>query len=398
MTAIRTLPENPTQLLPRSAYVDDQWLARERAELFGKTWSFAGVVSDFTKPGDYRTYQVGNYPLVVLMDRDGDLRAFHNICRHRGTELLEGSGNAGSKLVCPYHLWVYNLDGALKGVPAKSECFPDLDVKSVRLMSASIGFFKGLIFIHPSADPDESFDEWLASVPDHVWPHDLDSTDLQEFGFEVVYEMKCNWKVFFENAIDGYHLAYLHKHTLGGPVADQNVWDAHGRHLLWYSTERDGQRHPLPQFLEKNIEKYGQKKVKAAKGETFAGVYMLFPTTIITPSPYSFTISTLEPVDANTTRLRARSWQPKGMFSYREKITDIPGYDKESGLIKSSHWKVHPLETGDFQTEDVWVCEKMQRAMQSPAYQVGGLAKGAGAEAPLAFFQQLVLDYVPLES
>ncbi len=384
--------DTPEQKLPREAYISQDWLEQERSSLFANSWYFAGVVSDFAEVGDYRTVRGGNYPLVVLKDRDGDLRGFHNLCRHRGTELLEGSGNAGKSIICPYHFWTYNLDGQLRGVPKQAECFPDLDKKSIQLREAAIGIYNGLVFVNPQAKSKESFEAWLANLPELGWPHDVNSPDLQEFDGDVVYEIKCNWKVLFENAIDGYHLAYLHKNTLGGPLADKNVWEATGRHMIWYSTERDGHKNRVPEYVERQADSSWTTKIKGAEEPGYGGVYMLFPCTIVTPSPWSITISSLEPVDANTTLMRARSWSPKGWLSYREKVEDIPGYDKESGIIKSSNWTMPPLETGDFQTEDIWICEKMQRSLQSPSYSISALAHGAGGEAPLTFFQQCVVE------
>jgi len=396
MPARRGLPEIPSQQLPREAYVSDEWLERERNELFANNWIFAGVMMDFAKPGDFRTVLAGNVPLIVIADGEGQLQVFHNICRHRGTELLEGCGNAGKTIVCPYHTWTYGLDGALRGLPRQSICFPEMDKSKIQLRRGSVGVFKNLVFVHPSDSPGESFEAWLSDVPDHAWPHDLTSGDLEEFEAEVVYEMKCNWKVFYENAIDGYHLAYLHKNTLGGPLPEKNVWEVRGRHLVWYSTERDGHKNRVPEFVETKYAPYNPKTIEGAQEPGYGGVYMLFPTTAITANPYSFSVSRLDPVDANTTLLTVRMWSPKEFLRFGSKLKEIPGYDKQSGRIKSSCWTVHPLETGDFQTEDVWVCEKMQRALKSPSYQVGELARGAGGEAPLTFFQENVLDFVPL--
>ena len=394
MKTTAKMSDTPTQRLPREAYVSDDWLAREQASLFSRNWTFAGVTMDFKEPGDFKTVQAGAHSLIVVKDQDGTLRGFHNICRHRGTELLEGCGNAGKTIVCPYHNWVYNLDGRLRGVPAQRECFPDMDKKKVALFGAAVGIFKNLVFVHPQAEPVEPFDTWknaLSSVP---WPHDLEAAEMEENPDDVVYELKCNWKVFVENAIDGYHLSYLHKNTLGGPTHDKNIWETFGRHMVWWSTEREGVKHRIPQFVENAAKGSGLKVVTGADTPGYGGVYMLFPTTILTPNPWGFSISIMEPVDANTTRLRIRNWSPKGWLTYTHRAKDIPGYDKASGLIKSEFWTQHPLETGDFQTEDVWVCEKMQRALQSPRHEVGFLAKGTGGEAALDFFQQCVLEFV----
>ena len=100
----------------------------------------------------------------------------------------------------------------------------------------------------------------------------------------------------------------------------------------------------------------------------------------------------MEPVSPSETLLRARTWTPNSWFGSKENPADAPGYDKNSGEIRSEFWTKPALETGDFQTEDIWVCEKMQRSLQSPAYEVGPLASGSGSEAPLAIFQQQVLD------
>lgn len=161
MPTTATLPGKPQQRLPREAYVSEEWLERERKQLFSKTWAFAGVVMDFAEPGDFRTVQVGSHSLIVIKDSDGELRGFHNICRHRGTELMEGRGNAGKTIMCPYHNWVYNLDGRLRGIPAQKECFPDLDKKKIALFEAAVGVFRNLVFVHPEADPDEPFQTWV---------------------------------------------------------------------------------------------------------------------------------------------------------------------------------------------------------------------------------------------
>ncbi|MDE0371627.1 MAG: Rieske (2Fe-2S) protein, partial [Rhodospirillales bacterium] len=112
------IPDQPAQQLPRDAYVDRAWFERERRDLFGCCWTCAGVVQDLAKPGEYVTVSAGDYPLMVLRDGSGTLRAFHNLCRHRGTELVEGSGRLErARISCPYHRWTYDLDGSLRAVP-----------------------------------------------------------------------------------------------------------------------------------------------------------------------------------------------------------------------------------------------------------------------------------------
>ena len=123
---------------------------------------------------------------------------------------------------------------------------------------------------------------------------------------------------------------------------------------------------------------------------------MFFPTTLVTPNPYGVTISQLVPIAPGITHLKARNWAPKGQRGrYSGGKKRIPGYDKGRDVVTSENWKQHPLKTGDFQTEDVWICEKQQRAMESPNFEIRHLAAGAGAESPIAHFQKCLLDYVP---
>lgn len=387
------MPEKAEQLLPREAYVSQDWFDRENRTLFAKAWGFAGISSDIPKVGDYLTAKVGTYTLFIIRGSDGELRAFHNVCRHRGAELVDlGCGNAGKTIVCPYHRWTYGLDGALRGVPDQKALFPDFDKKANGLHRASVGVLRDLIFVNP--EPDMSFDTFLATVPDVVWPHDLQSSELQDFGETVTYEMECNWKVFFENAVDGYHLVYLHEHTLGGPVPEQNVWEVHGDHQVWYSTENDNLRTRTPNFVTEYMDRWRAKRVPHAAEPGYGGVYALFPVTLIVPTPWSFSVSWLEPVSPDKTLMHVRVWGAKSWLGQRGSVKDVPGYDPESGRIKSSRWRKHPLETGDFQTEDVYVAEKVQRSMHSPKYAVASLAQGHGAETPLTFFQGCVLRHL----
>lgn len=384
------MPARPVQLLSREAYTSRAWFERERRDLFGSSWACAGAAVDLSAPGDYATVAAGDRPLVVLRDEEGTLRAFHNLCRHRGTELLEGAGSLDRpRIVCPYHRWTYGLDGALRAVPMQAQCFPGLDAAEFPLFPAAVGELGGLVFVHP--DPGADFAGWCSDLDRAVWPHRFERMSA---GPETVYEMNCNWKVFAENAIDGYHLAYLHRETLGGPRADRNVWDVHGRHLVWYSTET-GRKTCLPETVARAAGRSAHPVEGAGSGH-YGGAYLLFPNTIVTATPTDLTVSRLEGVSADVSWLSSRVWTRKGpgwsKWFDRENIEDAPGYDRSSGYFRLSRLDRHPLETGDFHWEDVWICEKMQRSLNSPIYRVGRLAAGAGAEAPLEIFQRNVLD------
>jgi len=372
--------------LPKSAYTDTAWFEDERKTVFQSAWTFVGTVHDFREPGDFRTVECGANRLAIVRDRQGALRAFHNICRHRGAELLDGSkGNCGGAIVCPYHRWTYGLDGSLRGVPDMRACFPGLDRSTLGLRPAAVGTFRDLVFANPRADA--TFDAWIAPLEDRAWPHDLAASDVREAA-PLLYDMKCDWKVYVENALDGYHLAYLHENTLGGPSPAFNIWERFGDHMIWHANE-EGVRHRLPRKIRDENGSTGT--IESASQPGYGGVYYLFPTTLIVPTPYGISVSSLVPTRAGRCRMHVRHWV--GPWQSTDERAHIPGYDKTTGIISSDHWTLPPLETGDFQTEDVWICEKVQRGLEMPAYEHGPLSQGAGAEESIRWFHEMYGRY-----
>lgn len=369
--------------LKPEAYFSEARHRLEQQSLFRDSWGFAGTVGDLTEPGDYILAEIGAATIVVVRDKSGTLNAFHNFCRHRGATLLDAAnGNTGSAIVCPYHRWTYGLDGGLRGVPDRQSCFADLDRAKLGLKPAALGVFREFIFVNPNAGA--RFEDWIAPVAELAWPHDLCAGDVKE-AVPLVYHLKCNWKVFAENAIDGYHLAYLHEHTLGGPSPDKNIWERAGEHMIWYATE-NGVRHRLPQKIRDEAGSSGI--LKSASEAGYGGVYFLFPTTLIVPTPYGLSLTALKPVAPDRTRLDVRQWV--GPWRVKDERSQIPGFDKKTGIISSENWTMPPLETGDFQTEDIWICEKVQRGLQMPGFEFGPLSEGPGAEDPIRWFHEIL--------
>ena len=377
----------PRQLLPRTAYFDPAWHAKELDALFDRAWVWAAVEGDLREPGDFVTCRVLRHALFILRDGDGELRAFHNVCRHRGCELVEGRGNLGRAIRCPYHRWTYSLQGALRGVPNEKECFGQVPREPLSLHAAAVGVHAGMVYVNPHRRPPEPFDAWIAGLDDHAWPHRLDGGGLR-FAGEMRYEMRCNWKVFYENAVDGYHLGYLHEGTLGRLRPSTNVWRRVGRHAVWYSTERDGPPQASSVLSAELADRAGAKRLPGHETPQYPGVVMLFPLTVYSPHPWGFNVSVLEPAGPERTNLRTLSWVPGGLRGWFNR--DV----RDGEAVRLAYLKKHPLESGDFQLEDMWICEKIQRGVRSPKYEVGPMANGPGAESPVTHFQQSVLDYL----
>ncbi len=378
------------QLLPKTSYYEPAWFERERRELFDQAWVFACPASELEATGDFFTLRFMDHALVVVRDEQGELRAFHNVCRHRGCEVLEGAGNSAGGLVCPYHRWSYRLDGSLRGVPNEEECFGSVARAELGLHPAAVGVYAGMVFVNPDPAPKDAFDAWIAGMDAHRWPHCFDDGSMSYSG-EVVYEMHCNWKVFYENAVDGYHLGYLHDQTLGKVYPDRNVWDFVGRNHVWYSTEWEGERRANTKLSVEATDGAGAPRLHDNDAALYPGVVMLFPLTILSPSPWGFYVSILEPRGPELTNMRTLAWSPGGTGGRFRIQGDHPP-------VKLAELQQHPLETGNFQMEDMWIVEKIQRNLHSPRYRVGPLAAGDGAETPIGQFQQALLDFVPLDS
>ena len=377
----------PRQLLPRDAYFDPAWYAREQDALFAKAWVWAASEGELKAAGDFIACRVPRHSLFIVRNDDGELAAFHNICRHRGCELVEGRGNLGAAVRCPYHRWTYSLQGALRGVPNEQACFGSVPREGLSLHKASVGVHLGMVYVNPHPNPPEPFDAWIAGLDEHAWPHCLHDGSLR-FAGEMRYEMRCNWKVFYENAVDGYHLGYLHDRTLGKLYPHKNVWRRIGRHAAWYSTERDGPPQAVSILAARQADDAGAKRLPGHETPHYPGVITLFPLTIYTPNPWGFDVSIIEPTGPESTNLRTLSWVPEGFWGR------FNSANADGAVVRLEDRKEHPLESGNFQLEDMWICEKLQRNLHSPRFSVGPMAEGDGAESPVTHFQRSVLDYL----
>jgi Rieske 2Fe-2S family protein len=378
--------DRPTQQLPTAAYTDRAWFAAEQAGLFGNVWNFVCFARDLAKPGDFRCLNAGPYPLVVLRDRDGGLRAFHNLCRHRGSRLLEGSGNAGQTIRCFYHNWSYDLAGRLIAVPQEAEQFPGLDKSCLGLKPASVGLWRDLIFVHPEPQA-EPFETWLAGFGDRVGPHPIE--DLVEVS-DVRYRVDANWKIVIENFIDGYHFFYLHPVSLGdGDFTKQHWWPA-GRHWMFRRPLKPGIRHDneLLPVIDGVDPAYG------------AGAYVLFPNLALFETATSWSTFHVLPLGPDKSyvdiRLLAAPEAVARLGNQTVARDDLPDCVVSAKGPMSFHRiadkDVHPLQSDNVMLEDIFACEAMQAGMGSPAYEIGALS---GFEDALPFFQRHVLDYMP---
>lgn len=172
--------------------------------IFGRTWIYVAVEPEIPEPGDYVTVNLGKNSIVVLRDDDMGLRAFHNVCRHRGAKLVQAESGAVGNLVCPYHQWTYDLEGKLiyaehMGADFDKSCF---GLKPVHVRS-----IEGLIFICLAQEPPADIDEMARVMGPYLAPHDIRNTKVAA---SVDLIEKGNWKLTLENNRECYHCAGNH--------------------------------------------------------------------------------------------------------------------------------------------------------------------------------------------
>jgi phenylpropionate dioxygenase-like ring-hydroxylating dioxygenase large terminal subunit len=195
----------PGRNLPPRVFTSRAVFEAEQRAIFARSWIHVCDLQDVPEPGAYATGTIGQTPVIVLRDRGtGELRGFLNACRHRGAQLLDGKGTCDKQIKCPYHAWSYGLDGALLGVPYRSE-FPS-DVSQMGLVPIRVGTVGPLVMacIDPMAP---SLEEWVGELPEALARAGVEGWQP---AWELTYEVDASWKLFVENANDGYHIPFVH--------------------------------------------------------------------------------------------------------------------------------------------------------------------------------------------
>ncbi len=193
------------QTLPFAWYVEEDQLRLERSRIFARSWQYAGRAADVAEPGSYLTTDAGGVPVLVTRDEAGELRAFINVCRHRGAVLTDGCGHRLS-VQCHYHAWTYGLDGSLRAAP-RSEREEGFDVADWSLLPASVDTWGPFLFVNPAPDCTPLADH-LGELPE-ILAREID-LDAVVFHSRVTFGSNANWKIVTENFLECYHCPTAH--------------------------------------------------------------------------------------------------------------------------------------------------------------------------------------------
>lgn len=191
--------------LPQKYFVSPQVFEEEQEKIFARHWVLVGHQTEIAQPGDYFVREVTGESVIVVRDKSAEVRAFYNVCRHRGTRLCEEASGHSSAIQCPYHAWTYGLDGRLVGAPHMDEV-RGFDRNEYSLYPVKVGVWEGFIFVNLANDAGP-LEEWFAPLRGKFSHWNLAKLRSAK---PVEYDVRANWKLMFENYAECYHCPGVH--------------------------------------------------------------------------------------------------------------------------------------------------------------------------------------------
>ena len=339
--------------LPNEAYVSEAFRTFERDRVIAKTWFCVGFGRDVPQAGDAFPTDVLGLPLLIVRRPDGSIGVFHNVCSHRGAQLLTEPCNVSKRLRCPYHAWLYDLDGKLIatphiGGPKTNEC-AGFDKGAHGLKPVRFALFWDMVFVNLSGDA-EAFETFVKPLTDR-WG-DFDMSRIRHPGAvgSLKLDVKCNWKLAVENYCEAYHLPSIHPGLNSYSrledhynIEVEDHFSGQGSHAYTPLLVKDGPG--LPQFP--NL---------PARWDKAAEYAALYPNVLLGIHRDHYFAIRLEPVSLGHTREHLE------IYYVGDESAD-PHFD-EVKKANLSAWKT-------VFAEDVDVVERMQRGRASPAYDGG---------------------------
>lgn len=316
--------------IPSRWYTDPAMLQAERRRVFGRTWQAVGASAKVAAPGSYLACEIAGEPVVVTRAKDGALHAFSNVCRHRGALVAEGCGQAGA-LRCPYHAWTYGLDGRLLGQP-EFEGVEEWDRSAVRLPRFQVEAWGPFVFVNQDLKAPP-LAEVLGAIPRETAESGC-PIDRLHLSYRRDYEIACNWKVYIDNYLEGYHL----------PAAHPSLY----RELDYQQYRVETYRYYSSQIAPIRAGSGGERRYQFQDAGLSALYYWLFPNFMLNIYPDNLSSNLILPLGPNRT-LTIFEW-----FAYEGEVAQA--------TIDFSD---------EIQREDIGICESVERGLQSRHYDRG---------------------------
>lgn len=328
---LQTVPIARSETISSALYTDPRQLWIENKAIFSKEWQLVGHESQIAEAGQSVCLQVAGNPVIVLRTETGHLRAFFNVCKHRGGPLAVKQGTR-SMLQCEYHGWTYRSDGSLRGVPNFNyvELF---DKKDFGLQSIRLETWQGLIFINLD-EHAVPLAQKLAGISDRIAPVDLSRMRYHTRTVDIIH---CNWKVYADNFLEGYHIPLVHPELAKLLDYSKYVTEISESYSLQYSP-----------FASES----GDNPYQAENGE--AWYYFIYPNIMLNILPGRLQTNIIEPLGHDRCKV---------IFDFY--YADVDAAHKR-GLIENDM-----RYSADIQQEDIEICEKVQSGLGSVAYDKG---------------------------
>ncbi len=342
---LRIEPLERATTIPSAWYTDPQCHPFDREVIFSRTWQAVGHTDDLGERGSHIVATVADEPIIVLRDDDGEIRAFYNVCRHRGGPLAYEKG-CTAMLQCKYHGWTYRLDGTLRGVPSFDRV--DLfDKRDFGLVPINCQIWEGFVFVNLEGN-DPPLASIIEGITERIAPMRLDS---KRFHSRVAYEVECNWKVYVDNYLEGYHVPLVHPGLFSLLDYREYLTEAFKHYSLQYSPLRAG------------------GSIYSQEGGD-AYYYFIYPNFMLNILPGRLQTNLVIPTAHNHCRV---------IFDYY--------YDEG---VSDATVTEDLLSSDITQGEDISICEHVQRGLNSRAYDRGRFS--VELEGAVHHFQNLIRE------
>lgn len=293
-----------TDPVPARYYYDPEWFELERKAVWMRSWLNVGHMCELPEPGSFirRDFEFANASVLIVRGKDGEVRAFHNACTHRGTQLTNAASGKQNSFSCPYHMWTFGTDGGLISAPDFERFY--ISKKDCALKQVAVGVCAGLIFL--CFDPQQSLADYLGDMGGKLGEVALArATHFHEYE----YEIDANWKLTYDNFQENYHLRFIHPRTAGrgglwegNPFGYPSSFSLNGIHrtqTIWSNPEPDMGNILTTMFARgiPRLMKEGLFDLPHTK-EYFA----LFPNLFLLCNPAQHFLHTVYPVSAEKSR------------------------------------------------------------------------------------------------
>ena len=311
--------------LPSRYYFDAGVLAAENRNLFGRTWQLVGNAAQVREPGQFFTTVVAGEPLLIVRGNDGVLRAMSNVCRHRAGPIARGEGKR-PVLQCGYHGWTYSLDGRLMNTP-EFEGVRDFDRASCVLPQFRVEVWNELLFVNLDREA-ESLVSFLGELLQDMPGHDYTGFRLAH---RKTWELDCNWKVYVDNYLEGYHIPIVHPGLF--------------RELDYPAYRTDTKRNYSIQIAP-------TRRPERIRGDDDVRYFWIFPNLMLNVYADNFSTNLIVPLGPGRTATLF-DWYFKDPEAARPQIEETVAFSDE------------------IQVEDIDICEAVQRGLASSTYDTG---------------------------